>query len=139
MQLGEEQKRLIAPNASSLAEAYVDKNLYPWAIYDQKERGWEKPNSNMVGFTMYQLDSGVGFVLRLMIDERYQGKGYGEAAMREVIRKMKLCPAVEMIGTSHHMDNQVASALYKKIGFVPWDIGWAKKYETEVYLRLKED
>jgi len=53
----------------------------------------------MVGFTMYELSAGVGFIRRLMIDQRFQRKGYGRAAMLEVIRRLTLHPEVEMIAT----------------------------------------
>lgn len=75
---------------------------------------------------MYQLEAATGFILRLMIDESHQRKGYGEAAMREVIRRLRLCPEVEIIATSHRDSNDGAAALYKKLGFKPWGIEWAK-------------
>ena len=138
LSLKDGQKELVASNAKSLAEAYVDQNLHPLAIYDVSELGWEHPSHPMVGFTMYQLEAGVGFILRLMIDEKHQRKGYGEAAMTEVIRRLKLCPEVELIATSHRDINAGAAALYEKLGFQLWNIKWAEEVEGEVYLVLDE-
>ena len=58
-------------------EAAANSNLVPLAIYDVMARGFEKPELPMVGFTMYELSAGVGLIRRLMIDQRFQGKGYG--------------------------------------------------------------
>ena len=79
-------------------------------------RGFEKPEVPMVGFTMYELSAGVGFIRRLMIDQRFQGKGYGRAAMLEVIRRLKLHPEVEMIATRHRRENEAAAKLYRSLG-----------------------
>jgi diamine N-acetyltransferase len=130
------QVGLVATNAKSLAEAYVNPSLVPLAIYDVAARGWERPEVPMVGFTMYELVAGVGFILRLMIDRNYQRKGYGRAAMVEVIRRLKLQPEVEIIATSHKRGNEGAAKLYNSLGFVEWGIRWAKQNESEIYLRL---
>ncbi len=58
---------------------------------------------------MYEVATGVGFILRLMIDRNHQRKGYGRAAMLEVIRRLKLYPDVEMIATSHQKANEAAA------------------------------
>ena len=93
----------------------------------------------MVGFTMYELNPcGVGFILRLMIDKAHQRKGYGRVAMVEVIRRLKLYPEVEMIATSHKQENKAAANLYRSLGFVPWEIEWARENKSEVFLKLQE-
>ena len=133
------QKGLVASNAKSLAEAYVNPNLFPLAIiYDTAVVGYEKPQLPMIGFIMYEITAGVGFILRLMIDYKYQRKGYGKAAAMEVIRRLKLYPEVELIATSYQRGNEIASKLYRSLGFVDWDIEWAKDYETDIYLKLAD-
>jgi|GEM_PF-6950688 diamine N-acetyltransferase len=62
-----------------------------------------------------------------MVDEKHQGKGYGKAAMLELIRRLKLHPEVEIIATSHLKTNKTAASLYKSLGFVDWDHG-ARRY-----------
>lgn len=131
------QAAFVASNAQSLAEAYVNPNLTPLGVYDVAARGFEhSPPVPMVGFTMYEVAAGVGFILRLMVDKQYQGRGYGGATMREVIRRLRLLPQVEIVATSHRHDNQAAAALYKGLGFVAWDIAYAQSHETETFLRL---
>ncbi|KAB8330408.1 GNAT family N-acetyltransferase [Scytonema tolypothrichoides VB-61278] len=90
LKVNESQQEFIAPNVKSLAEAYVNPTLSPLAIYDVKVAGYEKPQLPMVGFIMYEITAGVGFILRLMIEHNYQRQGYGRAASLEVIRRLKL-------------------------------------------------
>lgn len=60
-QIMESQRGLVAANTQSLAEAYIDLNLCPLAIYDAATCGYEQPEVPMIGFTMYELAAGVGF------------------------------------------------------------------------------
>jgi diamine N-acetyltransferase len=87
---------------------------------------------------MYEIDCGVGSILRLMIDRAHQRKGYGRAALVEVIRRLRLEPEVEMIVTSHRSDNGVAATLFRSIGFVAWQLEGIALKPGEVYLRLSE-
>lgn len=86
----------------------------------------------MVGFVMYQLMDGVGFIMRLMIDEAHQGQGYGRAAMREVLRRLKATPEVERIATSVAKGNAYVERFYRGLGFVDSE----KLDERELYLKL---
>ena len=138
LQVSERQKGLVATTTQSLAEAYVDPNLFPLAIYDAAASGYEQPEVPMLGFTMYELTAGVGFIMRLMVDEKYQGQGYGRAAMIEVIRRLKLCSDVEIIATSHRKENEIAAKLYQSLGFQQWDISFAISHPTEVYVKLED-
>jgi len=92
----------------------------------------------MVGFTMLEITKGIGFIYRLMVDQKHQGKGYGKAAMLEAIRRLKLNPEVEIIGTSHLRKNDVAGKLYEGLGFIPWDVEWADDLPQERFLILHE-
>lgn len=132
------QKNLVATNAKSLAQAYVDFNLFPLAIYDAAACGYEKPEVPMVGFTMYEVVAGIGFIMRLMIDEKHQGQGYGKATMIEVIRRLKLCPDVEIIASSYRKENKIAAKLYWNIGFRQWNISYARSHPTEMYVKLED-
>jgi diamine N-acetyltransferase len=76
----------------------------------------------MVGFVMYEIDCGVGSILRLMIDRAHQRQGYGRAALLEVVRRLRLEPEVEMVATSHRHDNAVVAALLRSVGSVPWEL-----------------
>lgn len=136
LDLEETQRGLVAPNAKSLAQAYVDPHLTPLAIYDVTAVGYERPTVPMVGFVMYEVAEGVGFIARLMIDRESQGKGYGRATMLEVIRRLRMLPEVHLIATSHRVENAVAGKLYHRLGFTDWPVNWAKEHPEEVYLML---
>ncbi|HEY9801517.1 MAG TPA: GNAT family N-acetyltransferase [Leptolyngbyaceae cyanobacterium] len=138
LEVTEKQKNLVATTAQSLAQAYVDPHLFPLAVYDAAACGYEQPSVPMLGFTMYELVAGVGFIMRLMIGYKYQRQGYGRATMLEVIRRLKLCPDVEMIATSYRKDNEAAASLYYSLGFREWEISYAISHPTEVYVKLKE-
>ena len=138
LRVDESQSSLVATNAQSLAEAKVNAALVPLAIYDAAARGYERPVVPMVGFTMYELAAGVGFILRLMIDRDHQGRGYGRAAMVEVMRRLRLHPEGELIATSYRRENAAAARLYHSLGFVGWDIAWADPEGPEAFLRLRE-
>jgi diamine N-acetyltransferase len=135
LRVAESQAGWVAPNSESLEQAAASPDLHPLAIYDARARGFEVPEVPMVGFVLYQLRAGVGFIRRLMIDQRFQGQGYGRAAMVEVIRRLKLHPEAEMICTCHRRENLAAARLYRSLGFVDWEISWAQGHPTEVFLR----
>ncbi|MEN0062146.1 MAG: GNAT family N-acetyltransferase [Myxococcota bacterium] len=113
-----DQEPFVAPNVESLAEASVNPRLTPLAIYDGSLVGRVANASDPVrGFVMYQVWDEIGFIKRLMVAADQQGKGYGRAAMREVVRQLKAVPQVRRIATSYHRNNAVAQALYASLGF----------------------
>lgn len=140
LSVDESQAHFVATNAQSLAEAKADSTLIPLAVYGREALGFMPPDIPvpMVGFIMYELKGGVGFILRVMIDRTYQRKGYGKAAVIEVIRRLKLHPEVQMVATSYQRNNEASAGLFRSLGFVSWDIAWATENESEVFLRLDE-
>ena len=138
LQVSESQKGLVATTTQSLAEAYVDPNLFPLAVYDAVACGYEQPEMPMIGFTMYEIVAGVGFIMRLMVNEKYQRQGYGQATMIEVIRRLKLCPDVEIIATSYQKENEIAASLYQSLGFRQGNTSFAISHPAEVYVKLED-
>ena len=136
LRVGDDQVRFVATNAESLAQATVNPRLVPLAISDGTARGYSEPHVPMIGFVMYEIDCGVGFILRLMIDRAHQRKGYGRAALKEVIRRLRLEPEVEMIATRHRHDNAPMAALCRSLGFVAWHREGIDSNSGEIYLRL---
>lgn len=119
----EEQKSFVASNISSLAEAYVALTNnecipMPYAIYT---------NEIMVGFIMLSYNEAdennnenVYWVWRLMIDKRYQGKGYGYETMIKALEFIKTFPQgkASAVLLSYEPENVVAKTLYESLGFV---------------------
>src|SRR5438445_6591250 len=104
LRVNDAQAGFVATNAQSIALAKANPRLVPLAVYDRAACGYAEPRVPMVGFVMYEIDCGVGSILRLMIDREHQRKGYGQAALMEVLRRLRLEPEVEMIVTSHRHD-----------------------------------
>jgi len=127
-------EEFVATNAYSLAEAYCDlkvavedgeqyrKHMYsiPFAIVNDE---------TTVGFLMVGYEDGedinagsdIYWLSRFMIDEKHQGKGYGKAAMEVLIDYVKSKPHgydVKYFFTSVVPNNEVATKLYKRMGFV---------------------
>lgn len=133
LQVAKDQVDHVASNVYSLAQAKVNPRLVPLGIYDGSILGREpRPDEKMVGFLMYQVMEGVGFLMRLMIGEEYQQKGYGRAAMLELIRRLKMMPEIEFIGTSVAKGNDYVESFYRELGFVDAD----KVDDREIYLKL---
>jgi diamine N-acetyltransferase len=74
-----------------------------------------------VGFVMYRQLPGtdIAWIQRIMIDARYQNKGYGRVAMEAVISRIRRQESSREIRLSYHPDNTVAAHLYKRLGFRP--------------------
>ncbi len=114
LQLHEHQKRFVASNMFSLAEAKVYPAFVPLAVYH---------DTVMVGFIMYGLDPDDGncWISRLMIDKEHQQRGYGKAAIKQVIDRLKESPNCTAVYISHHPDNEIADRLYTDLGFAGTD------------------
>jgi diamine N-acetyltransferase len=111
----EDQKRFVALNSESLAQALFCPEAWYRAIYSE-----EVP----IGFVMLHdpsLTSDVRpakvFVWRFMIDERFQGRGFGEAALRLVIEHVRSKAVTSELYLSHVEDPASAGPFYRKLGF----------------------
>ena len=121
-----EQRRFVASNLYSIAESKFNPTFVPLAIYDDTE--------TMVGFLMYGLDNGELWVLRLMVARQFQRRGYGRAAMEEIIRRLKAKSDCREVFTSYKPEDDVAARLYHSLGFE--DTGRIEDGELVVRLSL---
>ncbi len=71
LNVGEGQQGFVAPNVRSIAECVVYPYLVPNAIY---------AGDDLIGFALYGRDpeNGGYWIVRLMIDAAFQGKGLGK-------------------------------------------------------------
>ncbi len=114
LSVSEEQRSFVASNTYSLAQAFVQPECVPLALYVEN-----KP----VGFAMYCIDESDReyWIYRLMIDQRHQGRGYGRAAMLLLIDRIRseMDEQRHRIFISFEPENKVAKSLYESLGFVP--------------------
>ncbi|WP_167514450.1 GNAT family N-acetyltransferase [Mesorhizobium intechi] len=111
LELAPEQLDLVAGNAASLEEAESDEDARPRAIM---------AGDRIVGFLMYDApeDDDEARIYRFMIDRASQGKGYGKAALREVLNEIGGLGHVRHVSICYEPENEAARQLYRTVGFV---------------------
>lgn len=112
LEVSEAQRAFVLSNALSIAQAYVQPECAPFAALD---------GDLTVGFGMIALDRDDHeyWIYRVMIDRKYQGRGYGRAlvaALMEEIRKRRPNAAIYL---GVEPENVRAVKLYRSMGFVP--------------------
>ncbi|MER1956853.1 MAG: GNAT family N-acetyltransferase [Solibacillus sp.] len=138
LEVGENQKDFIeTTNLRSFADAHMLNAdgipATPLAIY---------ADDTMVGFLMYIYDTldhesfenevfygkKSYFIWHMMIDKRYQGKGYGKLAFEKMLLAIETMPdgEAEYVTLFYHTSNVTAKTLYASFGFV--DTGIIQDY-----------
>jgi diamine N-acetyltransferase len=119
LQVKEDQTRFVPAVAVSLAKVYIKPDgenveYIPFAIYDR---------DLIVGFIMHafvQETTDMYWINGFIIDKKQQGKGYGKAALQEIINliknRFKECKEIRL---TVHTDNVSAKKLYERYGFQP--------------------
>ncbi|NLN46791.1 MAG: GNAT family N-acetyltransferase [Clostridiaceae bacterium] len=110
LEVADGQQDYVLSNAVSIAQARVQPECVPLAIYN---------GNTPVGFVMYCLDRDDGeyWIYRLMIDQEHQRKGLAKTAMRHVLREIALDRARDKVYLGVRQDNDNAVELYHKLGF----------------------
>ena len=135
----EEQLSYIAPNALSMSEAFACLSngdfIECFGVFDA-----DVP----VGFVMLCHDpaddddpEGCYCIWRLMIDQRYQGRGFGHDALKLVLDHILTFPDGEEDDCflSYEPENVAAKSLYASFGFVP--TGRIVEGEEEAVVQLR--
>ena len=106
-----EQAHFMVTNAFSLAQAGVQPECLPLAVYE---------GNDPVGFLMYGMDPDDReyWIYRLMIDYRYQSEGYGRDALNMLLERIQADREHHTVFISTHPDNKNAQLLYEGAGFV---------------------
>jgi diamine N-acetyltransferase len=121
LQVSEKQRGFVASNLYSIAQVQFLSNFEALAIYDDEK---------MVGFTLFGLDEDDNnyWIYRMMVDEQYQGNGYGTAALNEIINILSKKSDCLIIMLGYHPENYGAERLYFSAGFEPAGIApWGEK------------
>lgn len=136
LKVREDQNHFVATNVYSIAEAQFGDDfeghwdLHPFGIYDE-----ETP----VGFLMYAYNfdhpTHQAFIQRLMVDEKYQGKGYGRFGMERILEIFRADQRIMAVGISYEPENNLARKLYASLGFV--ETGRMYEGEAEAVLKVR--
>jgi len=136
LKVREDQTHFVASNLYSIAESQFGDDdeghwdLHPFGIYD---------GNTPVGFLMYGYDfehpKQQAFIFRLMVDDQFQGKGYGRFGMKRMLEIFRADERIKEVGISYEPENEVARKLYASLGFV--ETGQMLGEEVEAVLRLK--
>ena len=138
LQVRDDQKNFVAPNVNSIAESQFG--------YDEAESGhWDfhpfgiYEGDTPVGFLMYGFNFNhpqrQAFIIRLMVDDKFQGKGYGRFGMEQMINIFRGDERIRDVGISYEPENEVARKLYASLGFV--EPGEILDGETLAILKLR--
>ena len=131
LKLAPGQERFVSHPVRSLAQAYVYREqCQPFGIYE---------GDTMVGYVMviYDYDIPEYDIWHMMIDESYQRRGYGSAALDLVLDYIKTKPfgSSNRVTLTCNRDNIQALKLYKSKGFT--ETGAEDEDEIELSLTLK--
>ena len=109
LELAPEQMDFVASNADSLEEAESDEDARPRVVM---------AGDRVVGFLMYDASDDEAMIYRFMIDRAHQGKGYGKAALRELLDEIRDLGHVREVSICYEPENEAARHLYGAAGFV---------------------
>ena len=113
LKIKDEQEGFCASNLYSIAESKVEPLAIPLCIY---------VNNIMVGFILYgpeETDKGMIMSIdRFMMDQRFQGKGYGKLALIKLIELIKNNYEFKEVYLSYEPENIIADKLYCNYGFI---------------------
>lgn len=125
-----DDEHFVASNAYSLAQAWLYRDagdVFPFAIYNDGEP---------VGFMMLDedLDEKCLIIWRILFPVENQNKGYGTAAIREIIRLAKESGKYDFLLIDYAPDNKIAEHVYTKLGFRPTGVFEHGEYELRLDL-----
>ena len=132
LRTSEAQERFVSTVVESLADAEEEadaRGLY-WAVYDD-----ETP----VGFVMISEEVGSSeyipnFLWKLLIDQRYQRRGYGTATLDLIVERFRGRPGVDVLWTSAGRGEGSPIPFYERYGF---EQTGEVVFDDEMLLRLK--
>lgn len=114
LSVSEEQRRFVSGTMVQLARAYAYRNSNSRArmIYD---------GDTPVGMLLYHdgAEEGQCVFSQLLIDRRFQRRGFGEQAARLALEEMRACGRYSNVILCYVEGDEPARRLYEKLGFVP--------------------
>jgi diamine N-acetyltransferase len=127
LKVNENQKSFVAPNSVILAKAYA------YGLEGGTALGIFE-DGNAVGLISYRLWEDSCILDQFMIDERFQGKGYGKETLSTFIEDRKKESKYNKILLCCIEGDMAAEALYKSFGFVIIDRDEAEDEPAEIIM-----
>jgi diamine N-acetyltransferase len=130
LKVGANQEDALPSNLFSIAEL----NFYPQtnavAILNETQV--------IVGFATFGVpeDDGAPKIFRLMIDEHHQGKGYGKAALIEIVKELFGSSGANEIQVCYHPKKKELTHFYGTIGFLEKELLPDKRQEEGKMLAI---
>ena len=136
LKVREDQAGFVASNLYSIAEVQFGfEEEGHWDFYPFGAYAGDEP----VGFLMYCFNFNhsrfQAFITRLMVDEKFQGKGYGREIMKQAMDVFRAKEQIKNVGISYEPHNEVARKLYASLGFI--EPGEIMDGETLAVLNLR--
>lgn len=122
-----DQKKYLAPPVGILARAYVYRNCNAKVRVIQND-------DTVIGLALIRefTDEPLGYELQqFMIDQCYQGKGYGSEALTLILNELKAEGHFDHVEVCVKMEDDEAIHLYEKLGFV--DTGYIDEDVPDAY------
>ena len=116
LSVSKEQEQYVASTTTILARAYAYRNARSQALLICED---ETP----VGMVLYHDEDSLDAYIfsEILIDEQFQGKGYGTAATKLVLDRMKEDGRYHKVILCYIKGNDSAKKLYEQFGFVETD------------------
>ncbi|MGL4374458.1 MAG: GNAT family N-acetyltransferase [Turicibacter sp.] len=110
LSVADEQLEFVTSNGISIAQSKLQPECIPLVVYE---------DDKMIGFVMYCIDEDDSeyWIYRLMIDQKYQGAGYGTKTLRKLIDLIKQDKQHRKIFLGVHRESIAAVKLYQRAGF----------------------
>ena len=136
LRVTKEQEDYVASNRASLIHAFIDLSngipVYAFAIkngktvvgfiqilFDNDWTGYER--EDWINSDTYKSYEGKPYyyIWRFMIDKKYQKRGYGKEAFKQILDYIKTFPSgnAEYVLLSYEQSNEVGKKLYASFGF----------------------
>ena len=129
LKVAEDQEEFVASNSDSIIDAYTtietECSAFPFGIYDDEEPvGFLMIGHNMAAFEeseeeLPDIVKNSYLFWRLMVGEKFQGKGYGKAGIKLGLDFIKTwpCREAEYCVITYEPENEAAKKLYASFGF----------------------
>jgi len=139
LEVRDDQKGFVASNVKSIAESQFGYDEPDFGHWDFHPFGIYSDDGTPVGFLMYGYNFShpkqQAFIIRLMVDEKFQGKGYGRFGMEKLLEIFRADERIRVVGISYEPENEGARKLYASLGFI--EPGEVIEGETLAVLKLR--